>query len=81
MADKDTVSPEEHGRLVAELRASIDRHTSGSTRQRLLARVDEMEKSLSTSSFGHHVKALIEEAEEEAAAIAPFMSRLSSLLP
>jgi hypothetical protein len=81
MADKEKVPAEEHGRLVTDLRASITRHTSGATRERLLARVDQMEKSLATSSFAHHVNALIEEAEEEAAAIAPFMSRLSSLLP
>ena len=34
-----------------------------------------------TGSFTDHIKALILEAEEEAAEIAPFMSRLSSLLP
>ena len=38
-------------------------------------------KSMNTPSFTDHVKGLVEEAEEEAAAIGPFMSRLSSLLP
>ncbi|HZP98558.1 MAG TPA: hypothetical protein VFB13_03400 [Reyranella sp.] len=71
----------EHRPLIAELRASVLRHTSGETRERLLARLNRMETAESTSSFGEHVKALVEEAEEEAAAIAPFMSRLSSLLP
>jgi ABC-type transport system involved in cytochrome bd biosynthesis fused ATPase/permease subunit len=71
----------EHGPLIAELRESITRNTSGETREKLLARLDQMEGSASTSSFGEHVKALVEEVEEDAAYIAPFMSRLSSLLP
>jgi hypothetical protein len=71
----------EHSRLIAEMRASILKHTSGETQERLLARLDQMDNSVATSSFGEHVKALVEEAEEDAAYIAPFMSRLSSLLP
>ncbi len=78
--DKDPAAGE-HGRLIAELRDSIVRHTSGETRERLLVRLDRLEKSMHTSSFAEHVSALVEEAEEEAAAIGPFMSRLSSLLP
>lgn len=79
--DKQTAGGSEHGPLFAELRASIARHARGASRERLLARLDQLEKSVNTSAFGHHVKALIEEAEEDVAAIAPFMSRLSSLLP
>jgi hypothetical protein len=71
---------EEHGALIAELRASIEAHTSGERRERLLAHLHQLENA-ATSSFGEHAKALIEEGEEEAAAIAPFLSRLSSLLP
>lgn len=71
----------EHSRLIEEMRASILKHTSGETQQRLLARLDQMDNSVATSSFGEHVKALVEEAEEDAAYIAPFMARLSSLLP
>lgn len=78
--NKPPLDPE-HGRIVSELRASIVSHTSGETRERLLARLHRLEKSVNTSSFAEHVKALVEEAEEEAAAIGPFMSRLSSLLP
>ncbi len=83
MDDKDKGEGEisEHGPLFAELRASIERHTHGAARERLLTRLDHLEKSVNSSSFAHHVQALIEEAEEDAAAIAPFMSRLSSLLP
>jgi hypothetical protein len=82
MDDKDKVPhTSEHRQLITELRASIARHTSGETRQRLLARLDQLEMSASTSSFGEHVKAFVEEAEEEAAAIGPLMARLSSLLP
>lgn len=76
MADKH-----EHIKLIAELRASIIENTSGEARERLLARLDQMEQSAAHPSFGGHVKALVEEAEEDAAAIAPFLSRLSSLLP
>jgi hypothetical protein len=79
--DKAPVTGSEHGPLFEELRDTIAKHTEGETRERLLARLDHLEKSVNTSSFGGHVKAFVEEAEEEAAAIAPFMSRLSSLLP
>ncbi len=79
--DKGEGEISEHGPLFAELRQSIVRHTQSPTRERLLTRLDHIEKSVNTSAFGHHVQALIEEAEEDAAAIAPFMSRLSSLLP
>lgn len=71
----------EHHSLIADLRASVMKNTAGERRERLLARLKKMETEVSTSSFGEHVKALVEEAEEDAAAIAPFMSRLSSLLP
>lgn len=76
MADKHA-----HIKLIAELRASITENTSGEARERLLARLDQMEQAAAHPSFGEHVKALVEEAEEDAAAIAPFLSRLSSLLP
>ena len=79
--DKVPAAGAEHGPLFAELRASIEKHTHGETRDRLLARIDHLEKSVNSSSFGQHVKAFVEEAEEEAAAVGPFMSRLSSLLP
>ena len=81
MADQDKESAAEHAALIAEMRASITRHTSGETRERLLARLDQMEESAATPSFADHVKALVEEAEADAAAIAPFMARLSTLLP
>jgi hypothetical protein len=81
MQSKDKSPAEEHGPLFAELRASIVRHTSAQTQERLLSRLDQLERSVNASSFASHVKALIEEAEEEAAAIGPFMSRLSNLLP
>jgi len=71
----------EHGPLIAELRTAVEQNTTGERRERLLARLHQLEDSVSTSSFGEHVKALVEEAEEDAAAIAPFMARLSSLLP
>jgi hypothetical protein len=71
----------EHGRLIEELRRSIEQNTTGEQRDRLLARLLDLETALETGSFGEHVKALVEEAEEDAAAIAPFMSRLSGLLP
>jgi hypothetical protein len=71
----------EHRRLIEEVRASVERNTSGEQRERLLARLGELEKSHGTESFADHVRALVEEAEVDAAAIAPFMSRLSSLLP
>jgi hypothetical protein len=71
----------DHSALFAELRASILAHTQGETKTKLLARLDRLETSANTSSFGSHVADFVEEAEEEAAAIGPFMSRLSSLLP
>jgi hypothetical protein len=71
----------EHGPLIEELRQSVLKHTSGDRQARLLERLDRLEESVNSSAFGGHVKALIEEAEEEAAAVAPFLSRLSSLLP
>ncbi len=81
MVDERKTPAAEHGQLIGELRGSIARHTSGETQKRLLARLDQLEKSPTVSSFAAHVRALIEEAEEEAAAIGPFMSRLSNLLP
>jgi hypothetical protein len=79
MTDKNKDS--EHGQLFAELRAEVSKLGEGETRERLLTRLDRLEKSMHTSSFGEHVRAFVEEAEEEAAAIGPFMARLSSLLP
>ncbi len=70
-----------HDRLIAELRAAIEKSPDGARRERLLAILHRLEQSRGTDSFGHHVKALIEEAEVDAAEIAPFLSRLSSLLP
>jgi hypothetical protein len=70
-----------HERLIAELRAAIEKTPDGERRERLLAILRRLEHSRGTDSFGDHVKALIEEAEVDAAGIAPFMSRLSSLLP
>lgn len=70
-----------HEALIAELRASIESSPDGERRERLLERLHQLENAETTGSFTDHVKALILEAEEEAAEIAPFMSRLSSLLP
>jgi hypothetical protein len=70
-----------HERLIAELRAAIEKTPDGERRERLLAILRRLEHSRGTDSFGDHVKALIEEAEVDAAGIAPFLSRLSSLLP
>lgn len=82
MDDKDKVPTSgEHGELFAELRASIIKHTTGETQERLLSRLDHLESSVAHSSFGAHAKAFVEEVEEDAAAVAPFLSRLSSLLP
>lgn len=80
MADQDT-DPTGHEALLAELRAEILARTHGEKQSRLLARVRELETSPTSPSFGDHIKALTEEAEEDAALIAPFLSRLSSLLP
>jgi hypothetical protein len=71
----------DHTRLIAELRAAIENSPPGERRERLLARMHQLEQAHGTESFGDHVKALIEEIEVDAAEIAPFMSRLSSLLP
>ena len=70
-----------HEALIAELRASIEASPDGERRERLLARLHQLEQSHGTESFGEHVKALIEEAEVDAGVIAPFLSRLSGLLP
>jgi len=75
------MTEDNHNELLAELRASILESTTGERQQRLLARLHALENNAATSSFGEHVKALVEEAEEDAAALAPFLSRLSSLLP
>ena len=70
-----------HEALIAELRASIEASPEGERRERLLARLHQLENAETTGSFTDHIKALILEAEEEAFEIAPFMSRLSGLLP
>ncbi|MBS0526989.1 MAG: hypothetical protein JSS04_25395 [Proteobacteria bacterium] len=70
-----------HERLIGELRAAVEKTPDGARRDRLLALLHKLEQSRGTDSFGDHVKALIEEAEVDAAGIAPFISRLSSLLP
>ena len=70
-----------HERLIGELRAAIEKTPDGARRERLLAILHRLEHSHGTEAFGGHVKALIEEAEVDAAGIAPFLSRLSSLLP
>ena len=75
------MTEQEQKELIAELRMAIERTPPGERRERLLARLHQLEQSHGTESFGAHVKALIEEAEVDAAGIAPFMSRLSSLLP
>jgi hypothetical protein len=75
------MTEQEHKELIAELRVAIERTPPGDRRDRLLARLHQLEHSHGTESFGDHVKALIEEAEVDAAGIAPFISRLSSLLP
>ena len=70
-----------HDRLIGELRAAIEKTPEGPRRDRLRAILHKLERSQGTESFGEHVKALVEEAEVDAAGIAPFLSRLSSLLP
>jgi len=75
------MTEQEHKELIAELRMAIERSQPGERRERLLERLHQLEHSHGTESFGDHVKALIEEAEVDAAGIAPFISRLSSLLP
>ena len=63
------------------MRTAIENSPPGERRERLLAILHRLEHSHGTASFGDHVRALIEEAEVDAGEIAPFMSRLSSLLP
>ena len=71
----------EHEALIAEIRAAVQTSTDSPQRERLLALLRELENTHGTPAFGDHVKALVNEAEEDAAEIAPFLSRLSSLLP
>lgn len=71
----------EHEALIAEIRAAVEAGATGERRERLLARLRELENAHGTPTFGDHVQALVNEAEEEAAEVAPFLSRLSSLLP
>ena len=71
----------EHEALIAEIRAAVETGSSGPQRERLLAHLRELENTHGTPAFGDHVKALVDEVEEDAAEIAPFLSRLSSLLP
>ena len=71
----------EHKKLLDDMRASIETNTSGEQRERLLDRLRQLEESHGTESFKDHVAALVEEIEVDAAAIAPFLSRLSNLLP
>jgi hypothetical protein len=75
------MTEQEQKELIAELRMALERTPPGARRERLLARLHQLEQSHGTESFGDHVKALIEEAEVDAAGIAPFMSRLSNLRP
>jgi len=75
------MTEQEHERLIAELRVAIEQSAPGERRERLLARLHQLEQSHGTESFGDHVRALIEEVEVDAAGLAPFMSRLSGLLP
>jgi hypothetical protein len=75
------MTEQDHGPLFEEMRSEIRRNTVGERQEILLARVDQLEKSSSDHSLRHGLKALVLEVEEEAAEIAPFLSRLSSLLP
>jgi hypothetical protein len=75
------MADENHAALIAEIRAAVETSRDGTQRERLLARLRELENSHGTPAFGDHVKALVDEVEEDAAEIAPFLSRLSSLLP
>jgi hypothetical protein len=71
----------DHEKLIADLRGAVGQTPPGERRERLLARLHQLEQSHGTDAFAGHVSALIEEAEVDAAGIAPFLSRLSSLLP
>lgn len=75
------MADENNAALIAEIRAAVEASPDGAQRERLLARLRELENSHGTPAFGDHVKALVDEVEEDAAEIAPFLSRLSSLLP
>ena len=75
------MADENNAALIAEIRAAVEASPDGTQRERLLARLRELENSHGTPAFGDHVKALVDEVEEDAAEIAPFLSRLSSLLP
>jgi hypothetical protein len=75
------MADESNAALIAEIRAAVEASPVGAQRERLLARLRELENSHGTPAFGDHVKALVDEVEEDAAEIAPFLSRLSSLLP
>lgn len=83
MDENDKVPPAgtEHGALFEELRETIAKHADAATRERLLKRLDHLEASVNSSAFGTHLKTFVEEVEEDAAIVAPFLSRLSSLLP
>lgn len=70
-----------HERLLAEVRTAIENSPPGERRDRLLAIQHKLEETHGTDSFGDSVQALIDEAEVDAGEIAPFLSRLSSLLP
>lgn len=72
---------QEHQKLIAELRTALEQTPDGPRRERLLALLHKLDKSHGTEAYGDNVQALIDEAEVDAAGIAPFLSRLSSLLP
>ncbi|MBV8393172.1 MAG: hypothetical protein JOY81_08305 [Alphaproteobacteria bacterium] len=72
---------EQHGPLFEEMRTEIRKSTTGERQAALLARIDQLEKSSRDHSLRARLKALVLEIEEDAAELAPFMSRLSSLLP
>jgi hypothetical protein len=76
MTDKN-----EHGPLFEEMRAEVRRTTVGERQELLLARIDRLEASSRDHSLRARLKALVLEVEEDASELAPFLSRLSSLLP